>query len=69
MKTYNLITAEQIARLEAQSCRCEDWNSVSVQIKLGSFKKIFTFAGGIRKHSAIFPATLHNVVVGDDCMI
>lgn len=30
MKTYNLITAEQIARLEAQSCRCEDWNNVLV---------------------------------------
>ena len=85
MKTYNLITAEQIARLEAQSCRCEDWNNVFVnpefdteyvrnvtfsgQIKLGSFKKIFTLAGGIRKHSGIFHATLHNVVVGDDCMI
>ena len=85
MKTYNLITAEQIARLEAQSCRCEDWNNVFVdpefdteyvrnvtfsgQIKLGAFKKIFTLAGGIRKHSGIFHATLHNVVVGDDCMI
>ena len=85
MKTYLKLTAEQIAVLEAQSCRCENWSEVTVaedfnpkyvrnvnfsgQIRLGSFNKIFTLAGGIRKHSGIYHATLHNVVVGDDCMI
>ena len=85
MKTYLNLTAEQIAVLEAQSCRCENWSEVTVaedfnpkyvrnvnfsgQIRLGSFNKIFTLAGGIRKHSGIYHATLHNVVVGDDCMI
>ena len=85
MKTYIPLSAEQIAKLEAQSCRCEDWNNVFVdpefdpkyvrnvtfsgQIKLGAFRKVFTLAGGIQKHSGIFHATLHNVVVGDDCMI
>ena len=85
MKTHIPLTAEQIAKLEAQSCRCEDWNNVFIdpdfdpvyvrsvnfsgQIKLGAFKKVFTLAGGIRKHSGIYHATLHNVVVGDDCMI
>ena len=85
MKTYLNLTAEQIAALEAQSCRCENWSEVTVaedfnpkyvrnvnfsgQIRLGSFNKIFTLAGGIRKHSGIYHATLHNVVVGDDCMI
>ena len=79
------LTAEQIAALEAQSCRCENWSEVTVaedfnpkyvrnvnfsgQIRLGSFNKIFTLAGGIKKHSGIYHATLHNVVVGDDCMI
>ena len=79
------LTAEQIAVLEAQSCRCENWSEVTVaedfnpkyvrnvnfsgQIRLGSFNKIFTLAGGIKKHSGIYHATLHNVVVGDDCMI
>ena len=79
------LTAEQIAALEAQSCRCENWSEVTVaedfnpkyvrnvnfsgQIRLGSFNKIFTLAGGIRKHSGIYHATLHNVIVGDDCMI
>ena len=85
MKTYLNLTAEQIAALEAQSCRCENWSEVTVaedfnpkyvrnvnfsgQIRLGSFNKIFTLAGGIKKHSGIYHATLHNVVVGDDCMI
>ena len=79
------LTAEQIAVLEAQSCRCENWSEVTVaedfnpkyvrnvnfsgQVRLGSFNKIFTLAGGIRKHSGIYHATLHNVIVGDDCMV
>ena len=79
------LTAEQIAVLEAQSCRCENWSEVTVaedfdpkyvrnvnfsgQVRLGSFNKTFTLAGGIRKHSGIYHATLHNVVVGDDCMV
>ena len=79
------LTAEQIAVLEAQSCRCENWSEVTVaedfdpkyvrnvnfsgQVRLGSFNKTFTLAGGIRKHSGIYHATLHNVIVGDDCMV
>ena len=79
------LTAEQIAVLEAQSCRCENWSEVTVaedfnpkyvrnvnfsgQVRLGSFNKIFTLAGGIRKHSGIYHATLHNVIVGDDCIV
>ena len=79
------LTAEQIAVLEAQTCRCENWSEVTVaedfnpkyvrnvnfsgQVRLGSFNKIFTLAGGIRQHSGICHATLHNVIVGDDCMV
>ena len=85
MKTFLRLTAEQIAVLEAQSCRCENWSEVTVaedfdpkyvrnvnfsgQVRLGSFNKTFTLAGGIRKHSGIYHATLHNVIVGDDCMV
>lgn len=82
---YIKLTAAQIAALEAQSCRCEDWNNVEVSpdfnpkyvrnvnfsgyIRLGTFDKRFTLAGGISKHSGVYHATLHNVVVGDNCMI
>lgn len=85
MNTFKNLTAEQIAALEARSCRCDDWSKVLVSadfdhryvrnvnfsgdIRLGSFKKTFTLAGGICKHSGIYHATLHNVVVGNDCMI
>jgi len=85
MKTYVKLTATQVAALEAQSCRCDNWDEVNVsedfnpkyvrhvnfsgQIRLGSFNKSFFLVGGIRKHSGIYHATLHNVVVGDDCMI
>lgn len=85
MECYTKLSAAQIAALEAQSCRCEDWNEVEVaegfnpkyvrnvnfsgQVRLGAFNKIFTLAGGIRKHSGVYHATLHNVVVGNDCMI
>lgn len=83
--TYSKLTAEQIAVLEAQSCTCDNWDLVSVspdfnpkyvrnvqfsgQIRLGAFNKKFSLAGGIEKHSGIYHATLHNVMVGDDCMI
>lgn len=85
MENYKKLTAVQIAALEAQSCRCDNWDEVLVhsdfdtkyvrnvnfsgQVRLGSFNKIFTLAGGIRKHSGIYHATLHNVIVGNDCMI
>jgi len=83
--TYNKLTVNQIAVLEAQSCTCDNWELVSVspdfnpkyvrnvqfsgQIRLGAFNKKFSLAGGIEKHSGIYHATLHNVVVGNDCMI
>ena len=85
MECYRKLSAAQIAALEAQSCRCEDWNEVEVasdfnpkyvrnvnfsgHVRLGCFNKVFTLPGGIRKHSGVYHATLHNVVVGDDCMI
>lgn len=85
MKTYHKLTAEEISALEAQGCRCQDWTKVeaaddfnprfvrnanfSGNIRLGSFNKTFTLPGGIEKHSGVYHATLHNVVVGDDCMI
>ena len=85
MKTYHKLTAEEISALEAQGCRCQDWTKVeaaddfnprfvrnanfSGNIRLGSFNKTFTLPGGMEKHSGVYHATLHNVVVGDDCMI
>lgn len=85
MKNYRKLSENEIHTLQANMCSAADWNDVEVaddfspchvkyvrfsgNVKLGSFNKEFTLAGGIRKHSGIYYATLHNVVVGDDCCI
>lgn len=84
-KQYRKLSAEEIARLQGQFCSAEDWSSISVaegfspeyirnvkfsgEVRLGTFESEFALAGGIKKHSGIFSATLHNVSVGDDCCI
>ena len=66
-------------------CSATDWDQVEVDpdftadniryvrfsgnIRLGSFRKVFELPGGMKKHSGIYYATLHNVTVGDDCCI
>lgn len=41
----------------------------SGKIRFGRFEKEFIFPGGLTKPSGIRNATLHNVTVGDDCLI
>ena len=85
MKKYRKLTLEEIAVLQANMCTAADWNDIDVaedfstchiryvrfsgNVRLGSFNREFTLAGGIKKHSGIYYATLHNVTVGDDCCI
>ena len=85
MVNYRRLEASEIERLQAQMCTASDWNEIEVaegfstdyvsnvrfsgKIRLGVFRKEFSLAGGIRKHSGIYHATLHNVTVGDDCLI
>lgn len=85
MDEYRRLTSEEVVRLKAQMCVAEDWDRVMVapdfcpkyvrgvrfsgDIRLGTFRKSFAMAGGMRKHSGIYHATLHNVTVGDDCCI
>lgn len=85
MTNYRKLTSAEIGILESQMCRAEDWNQVEVaegflpetvrhtrfsgNVRLGVFSKVFSLPGGIKKHSGISFATLHNVTVGDDCYI
>ena len=85
MNGYRLLSPEEIEMLKSRSCAAEDWNRILVaegfsaryvrnvrfsgDVRLGAFRKDFAMPGGIRKHSGIYNATLHNVVVGDDCCI
>ncbi len=85
MTNYRKLTEAEINILKAQMCSAEDWNEVEVaegflletvhhtrfsgKVRLGVFSKEFSLPGGIRKHSGVGYATLHNVTVGDDCFI
>ena len=85
MKTYRLLTRDEIKRLESQSCTASDWSGVQVhpdfnpqfvshtrfsgQVKLGRLDGEFQLPGGISKHAGLCYVTLHNVTIGDDCCI
>src|SRR5574344_2353618 len=84
-KKYRKLTGDEIIRLERQFCIAEDWNNITVAeaftaeyvscvqfsgtIYLGVTNDSFTLPGGIKKHSRLNYATLHNVTVGNDCCI
>ncbi|MBQ8420889.1 MAG: DUF4954 family protein [Bacteroidales bacterium] len=82
---YRRLTAEEIETLKSQKCSAADWSLIEVaedfcpeyvhytrfsgNIRLGAFRKEFSLAGGMKKHSGLYDTTLHNVTVGDDCCI
>ena len=82
---FRKLTSEEIRILESQMCTASDWSDVEVaegfapnhvrharfsgKIRLGSFKKEFELAGGMKKHAGLYHVTLHNVTVGNDCCI
>ncbi len=85
MKEYRKLSGEEVARLKAQMCAAADWERIEVSadfsaehvmytrfsgnVRIGAFRKEFCLPGGMKKHSGLYHATLHNVVVGDDCCI
>ena len=85
MSNYRALTAEEIAVLKEQSCTCSEWERVRVtdgfnpkyvrytrfsgEIRLGRFDASFTLPGGMKKHSGLYHATLHNVTIGDNCCV
>ena len=82
---YRKLTQNEVLQLKAQLCSADCWDNVEVsedftadyvrhvrfsgKVRLGAFREDFELAGGIRKHSGIHYATLHNVTVGDNCYI
>ena len=83
--SYKPLTPEQIDLLVQRGCRAEDWSTVctsdpkslnyvrnvrfSGTVQFGRFEEVFILPGGVRKHSGLRNATLHNVTVGDDSLI
>ena len=82
---YRKLSDSEIESLKSQGCSAQDWNSIEVadafctqyvknvkfsgNIKLGSFNKEFSRQGGIVVHSGLYDVELHNVTIGDDCLI
>lgn len=85
MNDYRPLTSEEIEALQHNGCWAEDWTSVNVaedfapehmrqvtlygEVNIGSFDKNFEVSPGFIKHTGIKNATLHNVTIGDDCLI
>lgn len=85
MNDYRPLSVQEIALLERQGCRADDWNHVLVkegftperledvrffgQIRLGTFRRVFERDGGVLRQSGIRRAELHHVTVDDDCLI
>ena len=83
--TYRQLTEQEIAQLQSQQCRADSWDNISVapdfttdhihnvrfsgNITLGIFDESFVREGGIKMHSGIRNAALHNVEVGNNCLI
>jgi hypothetical protein len=81
---YRNLTQQEIDKLVAAGCEAEDWGRVltsapevsrirrvrfSGTVRFGRFEREFELPGGLKKHAGISDATLHNVTVGDDCLI
>jgi hypothetical protein len=82
--TYRNLTRQETDRLVAAGCEADDWGKVftsapevahirrtrfSGTVRFGRFEREFELPGGLKKHAGISDATLHNVTVGDDCLI
>ena len=79
---FRLLTAQEIAQLEAQGCKATNWKEIEVadafdaryvrhsnfsgHNRLGVFGKEIELPGGIKVHTGIYNAMLHNCEVGDD---
>ena len=81
---YRNLTGQEIEKLQAQGCEAENWDAVFVDapgvehvrrvhfsgtVRFGRFDRVFELPGGVKKHSGLYDATLHNVTVGNDCLI
>ncbi len=79
---YRKLSQQEIAQMEAQGCSARDWADVEVaeafdaryvrnttfsgHNQLGVFGREIELPGGLKIHSGIYNATLHNCEVGDD---
>jgi len=76
------LSEQEQKQLLAQGCSAEDWERIEVaegfdaqyvqdahfsgSVKIGSFHKEFDLPGGVKIHSGIVHARIHNCEIGDD---
>ncbi len=81
--TYRSLTEQEKQCLLSQGCTAADWQTIYVkdgfdplyvnntrfsgEVKIGVFKSEFVMPGGVKVHTGISNATIHNCVIGDDC--
>lgn len=79
------LTETEITTLLSQGCTCAAWETIEVdeafrasrmwrvrlsgEIKIGALTGTFELPGGIVRKAGLFDCTLHNVVIGDNCLI
>lgn len=82
---YRKLTTEEITQLEANGCRCNDWNRVeaaspfrcnhyrdvsfSGDIRLGTTENQVLRNGKIPMDTGIYNAVIHNCTIGNDVFI
>lgn len=75
----------EIKALHSQGCNAEDWDKVEVDeafqpqrvwrvrfsghVSIGALTGTFTLPGGITRKAGLFDVTLHDVTIGDNCLI
>ncbi len=85
MQKFRSLSNQEIDVLASQNCKCEDWELIKVanefdpkyvqnvtfsgDITLGFFNQRIEFIGGIKKHTGIYNAILHNCSVGNNSLI
>jgi len=83
--TYRKLSELEIKTLTDQVCRSDDWGRIEVvegfnpeyirnsnfsgDVRIGVFEKEVSFFGGVKKHTGIFNATIHNCRIGNNVYI
>ena len=85
MEKYRALIQQEIDILIKQQCSSDNWKNIIVKegfstdyihnvhfsgnIKLGLFEKEFTLGGGLKRHSGIYQASIHNCDIQDNVFI
>jgi len=85
MIKYRDLTDKEIATLVVYGCSAENWKNIQVaedfsaqflqdvhfsgKVTLGTYEKIFDLSGGVKKHSGIYNALIHNCDIKNNVLI